>query len=106
MILKDNMISTNFLAPQEVKREIAKKAQEKRLSLNLSQQSLSVRSGVSMGTLKRFERTGKISLEALLKLAMVLDSLTDFTELFKPSPTIAPSLDALLNKKIRKRGRR
>jgi len=43
-------------SPFEMAKEIADKAQEKRLKLNLSQQTLSEKSGVSYGTLKKFEQ--------------------------------------------------
>ena len=39
------------------------------------------RSGVSFGSLKRFESTGKISLEFLLKLMHLLDRLNEFDQL-------------------------
>jgi transcriptional regulator with XRE-family HTH domain len=79
----------------------------KRLSLNLSQQNLSLRSGVSLGSIKRFERTGKISLESLLKLALVLKSLEPFNSLFAQDPLQSlPSLDAILKQVPRKRGRK
>ena len=97
----------NFITPVEVAQEIAKRAQEKRLFFNYSQQSLSEKSGVSLGVIKKFERTGKISLESLLKLAVVLESLPDFSGLFKKtSGNQYPSLDTLLKQKSRKRGRR
>lgn len=95
-----------FLTPREVAVHIAKVAREKRLSLNLSQHSLADRSGVSLGVLKRFEHTGKISLESLLKLALVLGNLLEFMELYKPKPLDQiSSLDEILNQKYRKRGR-
>ncbi len=67
-----------MLTPLEMAAHIAKQAQEKRLFLNMSQQTLTERSGVSYGVLKKFERTGKISLESLLKLAFALGSLEAF----------------------------
>ncbi len=49
----------------------------------------------------------KISLESLLKLALVLDSLKDFMDVFKPKrPEDYLTLDDLLKQKTRKRGRR
>ncbi len=39
------------------------------------------RSGVSLGSLKRFENTGKISLEFLLKLMHLLGRLHEFDQL-------------------------
>ena len=95
-----------LMTPVEMAKQIAKRSQAKRLSLNLSQKTLSERSGVSFGVLKKFERTGKISLESLLKIALALSSLEEFKDLFKPmSPESFLSLDELLKEKKRKRGR-
>lgn len=89
------MISLNILTPMEYLAKITQGAKTKRLSLNLSQQNLSTRSGVSLRSIKRFERTGKISLESLLKLALVLESLESFNSLFMQAPLKSlPSLDA------------
>lgn len=97
----------NLLTPYDLIIKIAEQAKAKRLSLNLTQQSLSERSGVSLGVIKKFERMGKISIESLLKIALVLDSLTEFSALFKPKPLESyPTLDLLLKQKSRKRGRK
>jgi transcriptional regulator with XRE-family HTH domain len=94
-------------SPHEMAKDIAKRAQEKRLALNLSQQTLSERSGVSYGTLKKFERTGQISLESLLKIALALDAFDAFDHLFTKSIEELPaSLDELLEENTRKRGRK
>lgn len=61
---------------------MAEKEKAKRKYKKLTQQQLAERSGVSLGSLKRFEQTGEISLTSLLKLAFVLDSLKDFEKLF------------------------
>jgi len=101
------MIPLNILTPVEYLTQIAQSAKTKRLFLNLSQQNLSMRSGVSLGAIKRFERTGEISLKSLLKLALVLESLESFNSLFAPSPLESlPSLDAILKQIPRKRGRK
>jgi transcriptional regulator with XRE-family HTH domain len=49
-----------------------------RKQAGLSQSELAKRSGVSLGSLKRFELTGQISLESLLKLAHILNRIGDF----------------------------
>ncbi|MFV0339098.1 MAG: helix-turn-helix domain-containing protein [Parachlamydiaceae bacterium] len=96
-----------FLTPKEVLQSIADAAKEKRLSKNLSQKSLAENSGVSLGTLKKFEGTGKISLESLLKLALCLDSLQEFLALFKQQAEQQfKTLDKVIHYKVRKRGRR
>lgn len=97
----------NLTTPHEAASQIAERVKQMRLSLNMSQRSLSQRSGVSFGVLKKFEHTGKISLESLLKLALALDCLDDFESIFKESsPQAFTTLDRLLKQKTRKRGRR
>lgn len=99
------MISISMMTPPEVAQYLAKQVQAKRLVLNLSQQTLAQRSGVSYGVLKKFERTGRISLESLLKLALTLGSLEEFMHLFvRDKPEQAASLDELMKDKTRKRG--
>jgi transcriptional regulator with XRE-family HTH domain len=98
-----------FLTPFETSQIIAKSAREKRLSLNLSQQSLSKTSGVSYAVIKKFESTGKISLESLLKISSALGSLNDFSNVFVlDSDTTPITLDEMLQQKNknRKRGRK
>lgn len=98
-----------FLTPFEVSQILALSAREKRLSLNLSQQSLSKASGVSYSVIKKFELTGKISLESLLKLAAALGNLKDFTEIFKQNSVSEKyTFDELmkLGTQTRKRGRK
>ena len=58
--------------PSEILLIIAKQARELRLEKNLTQEGLAKRSGVSLASIKRFERLGKISLESLLEIALVL----------------------------------
>ena len=98
-------MSTLLTSPSEVMKQLAKQVQTKRLSMNWSQQALAKHSGVSFGVIKKFERTGKISLESLLYIALALGSLHEFESLFTTSEKQPSSLDALLNKKIRQRGR-
>jgi transcriptional regulator with XRE-family HTH domain len=100
-------MTINLWGPDDLIRRIATQSKAKRLALNLTQQSLAERSGVSLSVLKKFERTGKISLESLLKLALVLDALNEFADLFKPKPLQAyTTMDQLLNQQTRKRGRK
>lgn len=96
-----------FLTPFEITGHIAKQAREKRLALNITQKNLSERSGVSFGVVKKFERTGKISLESLLRIALILDSLEEFTLLFKAKKLEQfLSLDDIIKSKKRQRGRK
>ncbi len=65
-----------------IKNNIRDRARNKRKALKLSQEELAKRSGVSFGSVKRFENTGEISLTSLLKIAVVLESEEDFNSLF------------------------
>lgn len=69
--------------PSEVSKDLAKRHKLLRKKLRLSQKEIAERSGVSLGSLKRFENTGKISLEALLKLAHLSGRLKDFDSIFQ-----------------------
>ena len=101
------MISVNMMTPSEMQKVIASRVRALRLELNLSQQTLSEKSSVSYGSLKKFEQTGQISLESLLKLAVILGCMDDFKALFvRKSTEKALSLDELIDDGKRKRGRK
>lgn len=74
--------------------------------MNLTQQGLAERSGVSCGSIRRFEYTGQIALAALLNIAQALRCLDDFQALFAPRALVGRSLDDLMKQPtIRRRGR-
>lgn len=102
----DNFILDDF-NPGSIIRNLAERAKKNRLELNLSQNALAAKSGVSLGSLKRFESTAEISLKNLVMLAIALDATEEFNALF--SRQKYQSLDELLTKnklKTAKRGRR
>ena len=68
--------------PHDVMLELANKFRKIRKSHNLSRPELSERSGVSESSIKRFELTGKISLESLLRITHLVDRLHDFSTVF------------------------
>lgn len=69
--------------PKEIGLEIAHNLKKTRKRRKLSQTELAVRSGVSYGSLKRFEQTGEISLQSLLKIAVIQNEATPFSDLLK-----------------------
>ena len=93
-------MSITLKTVQEMQAGIASRFKARRLVMNLTQEELAVRSGVTLGSLKRFERLGWIALDSLLNLALVLDCLDDFDKLAAESQSdpAAQSLDALLAK--------
>ena len=68
--------------PREILLQIAARLKKRRLFKNLSQRGLALKAGISLGTLKHFERTGEISLGKMLALALVLDCLDECDRLF------------------------
>ena len=70
------------ITPQSMAQKLAEKENTSRKQMKLTQKELSVRSGVSYASVRRFENSGEISLFSLLKIANVLGVLEDFNALF------------------------
>ena len=106
MDITNNIISVDIISPDGKAKALAERVKTRRLEMNLTQEGLSVRSGVPLATYRRFERTGLISLDGLLHIAYALDALNDFDRLFE-SRKYASLNEALeANQKDRKRGKR
>lgn len=71
---------------EELDKEIAKRIRKIRKRRSISQEKLSAMSGVSYGSIKRFEATGQISLLSLTRLAMALHLADELRELFTNVP--------------------
>ena len=74
-----------------VKKELIERVKERRREHGLTQEALAKSSTVSFGSLKRFERTGEISLESLIKIAYALGRTADFKRLFWRKTAQLPS---------------
>ena len=85
---------------------LARRVKARRLERGWTQQEIADRSGIALATYRRFERSGRISLERLLKLAVILDAQAGFDDLFAAPP--ARSLSDLEDEehRTRKRGKR
>ena len=70
--------------PAEVLNSTAAKFRKIRKKAGLSQVEFAERSGVSLGSIKRFESSGKISLESFLKLLHILNRLNEFDGILMP----------------------
>jgi transcriptional regulator with XRE-family HTH domain len=102
------MLSISLKAPQDIQRELASRFKTRRLAMNLTQEGLAARAGVNWSSLKRFEYTGLIALDALLKLSLVLDCLGDFDLICVDDgrSLASHSLDRILSEaKPRRKGR-
>lgn len=67
---------------EELDEQLAKRVRRIRKRRGISQEDLSHKSGVSYGSIKRFETTGKISLLSLTKIAMALDCADEIRSMF------------------------
>jgi transcriptional regulator with XRE-family HTH domain len=80
---------------------IAQRARQSRLFSSLTQEELAFRSQVSYATIRKFERTGIISIKSLLSIADTLGELKHFSALFSKADFIN-----CLNPKFFKRPKR
>jgi len=71
--------------PQQVLIDLAEKSRKLRKEKKMTQEELASRCTVSLGSIKRFERSGQVALASLLKIAFVLDRLNEFESLFLTS---------------------
>ncbi|MCY3594118.1 MAG: helix-turn-helix transcriptional regulator [Bacteroidetes bacterium] len=96
-----------FITPTKAKIALAENMRERRLALNLTQAGLSERSGVALGTLRKFEQSGAISIDNLLKLMLVVGGLRKIVEASAPDQETFSSIDDVLSgnsRPMRKRG--
>jgi transcriptional regulator with XRE-family HTH domain len=68
--------------PYEVARDVTQAMRARRKERGFSQVELARRAGVSLGSLKRFERTYEIAFASLIRLALALGCEEDFEHLF------------------------
>ena len=72
--------------PAELNKQLAERIRTVRKRRKISQKKLSEKSGVSYGSIKRFEQTGEISLLSFTKIAFALDLEGELEELFANVP--------------------
>ncbi|MDD3858804.1 MAG: helix-turn-helix transcriptional regulator [Bacteroidales bacterium] len=90
----------------EIAQKIASDVKELRLRENLTQQALAKKSGVSLGSLKRFESSYEISLKNLIQLGLTLRSVEGLLKSFEKEAT--QTIDEIIKekKKLLKRRQR
>ena len=72
----------NQKTPNEIAKSLADKIKKHRKKLKISQEALALKSGVSLGSIKRFETKYEISLQSFIKIAIALDLDNDIENLF------------------------
>jgi transcriptional regulator with XRE-family HTH domain len=86
--------------PFDYLEELAQKHKILRKEAGYSQSELALRSGVSLGSIKRFEATGQISLDSLLRTCHVLNRLEDFDMLLNSKSNLK-AIEKLFSDKTR-----
>ncbi|MFA7171679.1 MAG: helix-turn-helix transcriptional regulator [Candidatus Paceibacterota bacterium] len=93
-----------FKTPEETSKDLSNRLKDLRLIKKWKRSTLAKRSGVTESSLRRFEQTGKISMENFLKLVHALGRLDEIESLLKPPK--AQSIEDLKRNEIQisKRG--
>ena len=85
--------------PEETSKILSTRLKELRLLKKWKRSTLAKRSGVTESSLKRFEQTGKVSMEKFLKLIFALGRLDEIDALLIP-PTAQSLKDLKKNEMI------
>lgn len=72
----------NPKTPNDIAKELVEKIKQHRKKLKISQAQLAIKSGVSLGSIKRFESKYEISLNSFIKILIVLNLEQDLENLF------------------------
>nr|WP_324292818.1 helix-turn-helix transcriptional regulator [uncultured Cohaesibacter sp.] len=86
----------SLVAASKARSKLRDNVRARRLGMNLTQAGLADRSGVPLPTLRKFEQTGSISLEAFLKLLMVVGGIEEVIEATENPPEEFTSIDDVL----------
>ena len=98
-------IDFNLISPIDVMISVAQRAKTLRLEQNITQQALADKVGIAVGTVKRFEKSGEIQFNHLLRIALVLGKLEEFNNIFT-GDDVPASLYELKDTKKRQRARK
>ena len=69
--------------PGQTKTDIAEREKAVRMRRGLTQEQLATKADVSLGSLRRFEQTGDISLSSLISISFALGCQAELDGLFK-----------------------
>ena len=101
-----NPLALSLIGPVEMGKLLAERAKTLRLFKGWTRETLATQAGVTAASLKRFETSGKASLELVLKVAHALARLEEFGKLFQPPAAQSiEELEQRAAKPARKRGR-
>lgn len=72
----------NPKTPNDIAKELVERIKQHRKKLKISQAQLATKSGVSLGSIKRFESKYEISLNSFIKILIALNLEQDLENLF------------------------
>ncbi len=72
----------NQKTPNEIAKSLAEKVKVQRKKLKISQETLAQKSGVNLGSIKRFELKYEISLQSFIKIAIALNIDSELENLY------------------------
>ena len=84
-----------FDTPSDIAVKLALKMKSIRKRRKITQKQMAARSNVSYATLRKFEKTGLISLESFIKLTMELGLAQELSNLF--STPVYNSIEEIVN---------
>lgn len=98
------MVAFAILSSEDIALEMAARLKGRRLAQKLTMEGLAQRSGVPLGTLKKFERTGQIAFVSFIRLAITLKDEAALENLLREQQ-FETLEEVLESKKKPKRGR-
>ncbi len=101
-----NNTDLKLMSPQEVAQTLGRRLKDVRLSINVRQEELAHRAGVSRLTVVHFEKTGRGSLESFLRIALALGKISELAPLFQSTPTTIAELEKVSSRKRRRASRK
>lgn len=94
------------MSSKEICKELAKRLTAVRLQQAWTRDTLAKIANINVHSLKRFERTGQISLERLIAISEALGLNQEIERLFKPRYRVDLDNWQLATQQLRKRGKR
>lgn len=100
------MENLSLMTDKEILQMLSAKAKSLRLQKNFRQSDLAQKSGLSLPTIRAFEKTGLISFANLIKITRALGAIETLYALFPPLPMIDIEQMIAAEHKQKKRARK
>lgn len=100
------IVQFELATSDEIAREFGNRIRAHRLAENLQQSELAARAGVSERALRNFERSGRCSLDLLLRVAMALGFIESMSSFFELRPKSIKAMEKFSQKRQRASRRR